>query len=289
MNRKKTITAHMIVRNEDMWVWYSIMSVLHYVHKLIIFDTGSSDCTVDIIKTIVTDRRYGSKIVFEQKGLVDKKGFTALRQEQIEMTTTDYFLVLDGDEIWYENSVSELAGLLNAVGPKLVATRFINCAGDIHHYRDFSREAYNIKGITGSITIRAYSMSINGIHCEGNYGVEGYYDQNGITVQNNNEDILVMNGYFLHTSLLRRSSNLWGDLSIGYRRKKIFFDWDYRFSKSFNYPEVFYMARPEIVPSPWEHRIDSLRLIIHSAKVVRSWLRRLKDKLITQILLLDLM
>ena len=60
---KPNLTVQMIVKNEDQWIWYAIASVIDYASKLIIFDTGSRDKTVEIIKSFKS-----SKIIFKQKG-----------------------------------------------------------------------------------------------------------------------------------------------------------------------------------------------------------------------------
>ncbi|MDU7363114.1 glycosyltransferase [Clostridium sp.] len=267
------ITAHMIVRNEDKWIWFSIMSIINYVDKIIIFDTGSDDNTIEIIKNFLENEIYKNKIYFEEKGKVSKESFYKLRQEQIDMTETKYFMVVDGDEIWFKDSMSELVELTQNEKYELIATKFINVAGDIYHYRDFNRETYNIKGICGSITIRVYSMDIKGIKCAGEYGVEGYYDFLNIPVQESNWSIGIMENKYLHTSLLKRSSKITGDIEIHYRRKKLFAEYDYKFSDDYKYPEVFYLERPECVESPFQNKMDLFRKLINR-------LRRIKRKLL---------
>lgn len=272
---RKTLTAHMVVKNEEKWIWYSIMSIIDYVDKMVIFDTGSSDKTVEIINAIIKKSNYVDKIVFREKGNVDNKEFTKLRQEQIEMTETRYFLVVDGDEIWYKKSIEELIKLVNSKEPYLVATKFVNCAGDIYHYRNFERENYNINGIVGSITIRLYSMKIPGIHCGGDYGVEGYYDIYDKPVQSSKWNIEMMEGYYFHTSLLQRSSSVNKDFEIQYRRKKVLYEWDHKFHKNFKYPEVFYMEAPSCVSSPWKYKVDILRKSIYFLKKLKRCMKNL--------------
>ena len=36
------LTVHMVVKNEDRFIWYALNSVLPYVDKVIIFYTGST-------------------------------------------------------------------------------------------------------------------------------------------------------------------------------------------------------------------------------------------------------
>lgn len=257
---RKTITAHMIVKNEERWIWFSIMSVIDHVDKMIIFDTGSIDSTVKIIKDILLVEKYKGKIIFEEKKDINKDNFYLLRQEQLERTNTDYFLVVDGDEIWYKTTLLELHKLINSkdIQSDLVAIKFVNCAGDIYHYRNFNRETYCIKNITGSITVRLYSMQIKGIKCAGIYGIEGYFDENNKPVQESKWHIEILEGFYIHMSLLQRSGVRKGDFSIAYRRKKLGADWDCKFDENFKYPEVFYLERPKNVWNPWAKKIDWL-------------------------------
>lgn len=265
MKRKErpTITAHMVVKNEDCWIWFSIMSVIDFVDKMIIFDTGSVDKTKEIIRNIMNDKKYSEKIIFEEFNNITIENFYQLRQKQIDMTDTDYFMIVDGDEIWYNDSLRELESLLIDKTPDLVATRFINCCGDVFHYRNDDRETYNIKGIIGSITIRVYSKSIEGIHCGGDYGVEGFVDKFNKPVQDSTWSIEVMNSKYLHTSLLTRSSTTTGDFSIKYRRRKMKQKWDKQFNENFKYPEVFYMDLPQYVKNPFEKKFNIISFIYH--------------------------
>ena len=238
---KKTITAHMVVRNEDQWVWFAIMSVIDYVDKMIIFDTGSIDKTVDVIQTIIDKPIYSEKIIFEKIGAVSIQEFPKIRQRQIDMTSSDYILVVDGDEIWWKDGILELKRILEEDSPSRVAVRFICPCSDLFHYRDYNRELYTDNMVNvpqGSVTTRCISMKIPGLRCTGDYGVEGYYCDKGEIME---YDAVLMENYYFHCSKLRRSSAVWGDESIIYRRKKIFDDWDYEFPKDYKYPEVFYM------------------------------------------------
>lgn len=270
---RPTITGHMVIKNEDKWVWFSIMSVIDFLDKLIIFDTGSVDKTCQIVDTISKNPKYIQKIIFKKYDSVNVDDFYSFRQKQIEMTTTDYFMVIDGDEIWYQDSLNELEKILYERKPDLIATKFINCCGDIFHYQDFNRESYCIKDICGAITIRVYSTSIKGIRCGGKYGVEGYLDIYNKSVQDSVWSIETMSKPYLHTSLLVRSSAIIGDYSIQYRRKKIKQDWDYKFSKEFRYPEVFYWSRPSIVDDPFKKDFNIIRFIYHVFNKIKILLR----------------
>ncbi len=95
------ITAHFVIKNEDKFIWYAISSILPWVERLLIYDTGSTDRTVSIIKSIQSE-----KIEFKQFYITDKSEIAKLRDDQIQQTTTDWFWIVDGDEI-YPNALCE--------------------------------------------------------------------------------------------------------------------------------------------------------------------------------------
>lgn len=98
------ITAHLIVKNEDIWVWFVIQSIIESVDKIIICDTGSTDNTLDIIKNIKSD-----KIQLIQRNPVDiYVDFTKFKNELIDMTTTKWWLCVDGDEVYSKTSFKQM-------------------------------------------------------------------------------------------------------------------------------------------------------------------------------------
>lgn len=118
-----SITVHSIVKNEPL-VYYSIRSVYPYVDRILIYDTGSTDHTLDDIQRLI-DEDADKKIVFKEVKFPDEswrndreipeyilqvekqqsdgevKCLGWARKTQIEETETDYFLVVDGDEVHY--------------------------------------------------------------------------------------------------------------------------------------------------------------------------------------------
>lgn len=283
-----TITGHMIVKNEANWVWYSIMSVIDFVDEFIIFDTGSTDNTVEIIKSIVTDDKYRNKIIFEEKGEVSIQKIKDIRQEQINRTKTDYFFVIDGDEIWYKETLNNIRMQLNTADKRieLLWIRMLMVAGDIKHIRDAKREKYHMQlrdwegrmvyESTGAYTIRIYSMHIPGINCSGDYGVEGFWDNKGNEVQDGPYKSELADGYYFHASYLPRAGKTEGDLSIEYRAKKHRADWDYELPNDFTYPEVFARRNEAKVKifDPFSLRISKTYRMMHWARKIKRIIKK---------------
>ncbi|MDQ1141122.1 glycosyltransferase [Pedobacter agri] len=250
MIKKEGITVHTLVRNEEKWIWFSIMSVIEFVEKIIIYDTGSTDNTAAIIDEIKSSHKFGHKIHFEKKSAVTKEEFTLLRQDQITKTDTNWFLVLDGDEIWYEKDLRNLVSISKTTSATMLAIRFHNCTKDVYHYESYDVGGYVIKGEKGHITLKLIKMSIPGIHADGPYGMEGYFNEENQPIQNSLNDIDVVDGFFLHTSNLIRSRNLFHDWKIPYRRAKVFSTANKKVDSSFEFPEVFYINRPSNITNP---------------------------------------
>lgn len=277
MNYKDGITVHTLVKNEEKWIWFAIMSVITYVDRLIIYDTGSTDKTVDIINEILKVTEFAKKIDFEEKGSVSKTEFTKLRQEQVDKTFTKWFLVLDGDEIWYEGLIKKLVRASKLSAAKMLAVRFHNCTKDVFHYSGYDTGSYNIKGEKGNITLKLINRNITGLHADGPYGVEGYFDSSGNPIQNNESDIEIVDGFFLHTSNLVRSKNLLHDWKIPYRRVKVFSRAEEKVPESFLFPEVFYNSRPSFVPDPFQKaglQYELLKLALLPFRLVNYFKRK---------------
>jgi glycosyltransferase involved in cell wall biosynthesis len=210
------ITVHCIVKNEDRWIYFALQSVLSSVEKILIFDTGSTDQTVEIIKSIKS-----KKIIFEEKGEVDKYGMTKLRQEQLDKTQTDWFLILDGDEVWPQQNLKETIELAKSAPSNVVAiiSSVRNCVGDVYHYLPKEAGRYEIAGHKGNLNIRLVRKTKD-MRVVGEYPLEYYGDQNG-SVQSQNQNLKFSSSWYLHTSFLKRSSTNLKKTSGSFGRKRL--------------------------------------------------------------------
>lgn len=260
------IWANTIVHNEENFIWFSIMSVVDYVDKVLVWDTGSTDKTVDIIREIRGIK--GNKVDFREVGQVDDLEFTKMRQAMLNESKCDWILILDGDEIWWKDSINKVVSEINnrrdvegIVVPMMVPV------GDIFHIQEEAAGRYQILGRKGHLGLKAFSKAIPGLHVNWPYGKEGFFDKDNRLIQGR-EKIIFVNAPFLHVTHLKRSNS---------KRKynKFKYELGNKVSKEFKFPEVLYKNFPSLVSSPWKKRSKVYEFWGLSSFPLRSIKRRL--------------
>lgn len=182
---------------------YGLRSIINYVDKLIVFDTGSQDKTVEIIKKIAAE--FPNKIIFEEKGVCDKIRHSQLRQEMLERTQTEWFMVLDGDEVWTKRGIEEAVDTINKNKEKIncVIVDVYLCTGDIFH--DHNRKLVaKINGVTNLAMSRFYKVR-PGMQWVGEFG-EKLVDANKKYVWDDPAVCLTLKNKFWHFTHLQRST-----------------------------------------------------------------------------------
>lgn len=197
---KFSITTHTIIKNEERFIKQALLSVEKFVDEMLVWDTGSTDKTVEIIKSLKSP-----KIKFKQFNKVDRAGLVKLRNEQIKITKTPWFLILDGDEIWPEKNLGKLVKAMKEAKPETIAlvNKTKNCIGDIHHFLPEEKGRYQIGPWKGHLNIRAI-RNLKGLKVEGKYPLEAY-TLNGKKVQDLVERLEFVNTWYLHATHLKRS------------------------------------------------------------------------------------
>lgn len=265
------IWANCIVHNEENFIWFAIMSVIDYVDKVLVWDTGSTDKTVEIIKEII--QKKGKKIEFKEIGNVDKYEFSKARQAMLDESKCDWTLILDGDEIWWEDSIKKVIAEIKSNGSKIngIVVPMIVPVGDIFHIQDENAGQYKLLGKKGHLSLRFINKKILGLHVDWPYGKEGFFDKNKKPIQEI-ENIIYLKTPYLHVTHLKRSSKKRGidkfKLELG---KSV--------SSSFKFPEIMLNSYPSSVTSPW-NKITGINLI--KAKML-SPLRKIKRRIITSV------
>lgn len=257
------IWVNTIVHNEENFIWFAIMSVVDCVDKILVWDTGSTDKTVEIIKEIIKIKP--NKLKFKEVGPVDKFKFTKMRQKMLEQSKCDWILILDGDEIWWEESIKKVIGTINRRKDDIdaIVVPFYNAVGDVYHYQSKDAGKYEIGGMKGHLTVRAIRRGILGLHVAGPYGEEGYVDKEGKLIQQRNpQKIFFIDTTFFHLTHLKRSSVD--------SHNKFKYDLGIEFSRDFHFPEILYSNRPNNVPSPWKKRSGLFEIVGSVKKIFKG-------------------
>lgn len=241
------ITVHMVVKNEDQFLWYALSSILPYAERVFITDTGSTDNTKKILENF-----KNPKIHIEEKDISSSDEIATVRSAQIEKTKTDWLWIVDGDEIYPTSLCKEISALIERFGTSLkgiVVARY-DLLGDIYHYQDESVGSYSLFGKSGHIVLRLLNKrNIPGLCVKGRYPYEGYQDVNGMQVIDHESDTFAFTkGKLFHAMYLQRSSR-GANLIDTFHRKKFKIEAGHALESREEFPSVFFASRPDNIPS----------------------------------------
>jgi glycosyltransferase involved in cell wall biosynthesis len=267
------IWAHTMVKNDARWLWYSVSSVIDYVDKLLLWDTGSTDGTLEIERELLN--KYPDKIVYKVRKQSSAEEFTTVRQEMLDSTKSDWFIMLDGDEIWWGDTIRHLLSEINSADKHVESfvVPTVNVVGDIFHYQDGSAGMYTFGSLKGHYNLRAIKTSIPGLHSQGIHGVWGWADADNKMIQDRSTFKFV-NAPYLHTTFLPRASRALDEFNVSKRYKKLKYEIGNSFPLDYYYPEVFFSDKPDFIISPWAGVSAGYKL----RAVIETPLRHIKRK-----------
>jgi glycosyltransferase involved in cell wall biosynthesis len=274
MNKKKEVVAHILVKNEARFIWYSVSSIVNYVDKVLLWDTGSTDESLAIEKELV--KKYPGKIIFKETP-ASQFDEEKIRQQMLDQTSSDWFVVIDADEIWWEDSMRNLLLEINNNGDKLesIVVPVVLPVGDIFHRQEESAGRYNLAGKTGHYNLRAVNRNIPGLHSLGVHGVWGWVDGEGRMIQDRDvSKIGYIDAPYLHMTYLERAGD-GKDADVFKRKMKLKHEIGDPFPLDFYYPEVFFKDRPEFIPSPWRVMTKSFKFRAFFETPLRKIKRRI--------------
>ncbi len=263
------ITANMVVKNEDIWIWFALNSILPYVDQVLVTDTGSSDQTVKIIQSI-----RSPKIVFTETPANSASQVTDIRQAQLEQTKTPWAWIVDGDEIYPNSTAKECIDATRVDKYEGILVRRYDLLGDIYHRQIETVGEYNLFGQKGHLLVRLINKDkIPGLKYQGDYPNEGFFDQEGRSILDHQKDKwYTTTNYLYHTMYLKRSSL--GTALPMFNRNK------YKIEKGImvedQVPEVFYENYPDDLPNPLAKR----GVLYEALASVVSPIKKLKRKLV---------
>lgn len=247
------IIAHCLVKNEERFLWYALMSVVDFVDEVLLWDTGSTDKTKEIMGEI--KKKAGEKIKIKFLESVTPEGFASVRQRMLDETRSDWFIVVDGDEIWWEENMKIVSSLIRKGGESIesIVVPTINLVGDMYHYQEEAAGLYRFGAKKGHFNLRAVKRSIPGLHSVNPHGTWGWADKDGKQIQNrNSKKVRFVDAPYLHATFLQRTGTSIGQKDVPKRAKKMKYEIGKAFDRDYYYPEVFFRPRPAIVPSVWE-------------------------------------
>lgn len=113
-SRQPGITVHCRLRNEERFIRPALLSVLPLAERVLVYDTGSTDATLERVASIQSD-----KITIIHKPPASPRGLAEYRNEMIERTHTGWFMLVDGDEMYPAQAVQGIAQAIRAVPPTI--------------------------------------------------------------------------------------------------------------------------------------------------------------------------
>ncbi len=216
--KKDRIIVHCLLANEERFVWYAINSVLPFVDRITVWDTGSTDRTVAIIKSI-----RSPKIKFVEKGQVDAEGHTKMRDQMLQETDRakyDWLLILDGDEIWSETMFQKMLTEAAKKKPIAVVVKTVNFVGDIYHRTPESAGRYRFGDKIGHYNLRLINLQAFNLSVAGPHGQQTYFTgQTPLQDLPEGKLLFLEDVYYFHATHLPRSRSDQATLKRSFKRK----------------------------------------------------------------------
>ena len=140
-NGRPTLSACMIVKNEEKFLPQCLKSIKDAVNEIIIVDTGSTDRTVEIAQS------FGANVYHHHW----KNSFSEARNHSLNYATCDWILQIDADEVLEQADISLLHKLINADSYNVIFVAIYSelPGGQAKHYfqRVFRRGKAHFEGI----------------------------------------------------------------------------------------------------------------------------------------------
>lgn len=235
-----------------------------------IWDTGSTDDTIKIIRSIDSP-----KLEFKKLSSVDALSHTATRQRMLDETDKakfDWLMILDGDEIWTDQAFAEVYRAIENEKTNTIAVHTVNFVGDIYHKLPESAGQYHIAGQRGHLNLRFMKLDLPDLTVINPHGGQTYVS-NGKPLQDQlPPKVVVIKAAYFHATHLIRSRNDRETLKRFFKRK-------YELGPAIQVdelPPVFFSDHPTLVPDV----TMKMNLLVWLISAVETPLRRLRRLLI---------
>lgn len=98
MDERIPLTPLVLTSNDVYWLPYVLDNLAGLFGRYVIYDVGSTDGTIDVIKHFASNE--DAEVVVEELPMVEPKAQLAYRNAMIAEARSDYYLLVDGDEVW---------------------------------------------------------------------------------------------------------------------------------------------------------------------------------------------
>ena len=110
-NKNMTISANLMVKNEERCIKRCIDSIVDYVDEINVVDTGSTDKTLSILDSLKNN--YGKLKIYKHTW---NDNFSEIRNYMLSISSGDVIFMLDADESLKHNiSVCEFRNIINKI------------------------------------------------------------------------------------------------------------------------------------------------------------------------------
>lgn len=97
-----------LVSNDDYWLPYALKAVEHKFSRYVIYDVGSKDRTLEVIEAFEEDHKENHDLYIRRLPMVPKNVQGAFRNSMIAEARSEWYLILDGDEVYSEKGVQAI-------------------------------------------------------------------------------------------------------------------------------------------------------------------------------------
>lgn len=154
---KPDLVPLVLVKNDEYWLPYVLEASRGFFNRYVIYDVGSTDRTPEIIDWFVESEKHRTDFLVRQLPHVEPAVQGTFRNSMIGEARSDYYLILDADEIYtkesFEIMLKEMpalkatydSGILYGIVPRVEISRPLDSAYglklNVPHHRLYHRSA----------------------------------------------------------------------------------------------------------------------------------------------------